>query len=114
MEDRGILQDHENRFCITPGLRITRRQDQSSFPYLLSCITYTQVLEKKPEHKFTSSEILQALRDYNLLKISGEGYIPEYTRTEITDELHEIFGFKTDTEIIPTRTMKKIISETEK
>ena len=52
--------------------------------------------------------------EYKLLKVNGQGYIPEYKRTKITDHLHKEFGFCTDTEIVPTGTMRKIISETKK
>ena len=124
---RDILTVSEGRWKIEESFRIMKTDFESRPVYVsredrikahfLTCylaLLIHRILEKKLEHKFTSSEILQTLRDYNLLKISGEGYIPEYTRTEITDELHETFGFRTDTEIIPTRTMKKIISETKK
>ncbi len=37
-----------------------------------------------------------------------------YTRTPITDALHEYFGFHTDTEIVPVKTMKQIIAKTKK
>ena len=29
----------------------------------------------------------------------GEGYIPTYTRTDLTDALHEAFDFRTDYQI---------------
>ena len=41
-------------------------------------------------------------------EIGSEGYIPSYTRTEITDALHEYAGFRTDYEFIKNRTMKGI------
>ena len=30
----------------------------------------------------------------NMLIAPGEGYIPEYTRTDLTDKLHDVFGMK--------------------
>ena len=42
----------------------------------------------------------------------GEGYIPAYTRTDLTDALHEAFGFRTDYEIVSQRNMKKIVTAT--
>ena len=33
-------------------------------------------------------------------------YIPAYKRTQITDELYEVFGFKTDYEIIEKQNEK--------
>lgn len=40
------------------------------------------------------------------------GYIPAYKRTELTDELHQIFGFRTDYEIIGKKEMRNIIKNT--
>lgn len=48
------------------------------------------------------------------MELKGEGYIPIYTRTEIIDELHEKFNFRTDTQIVSAATMKKIIKQTKK
>lgn len=42
------------------------------------------------------------------------GYIPDYTRTDLTDALHETFGFRTDYEITTDLNMKKIIRTTKK
>jgi hypothetical protein len=42
------------------------------------------------------------------------GYIPAYTRTDLTDSLHESFGFRTDYEITSDINMKKIIRKTQK
>nr|WP_242945680.1 hypothetical protein [Anaerobranca gottschalkii] len=50
----------------------------------------------------------------NFLEIYGDGYTPTYTRTDFTDDLHEVFGFNTDYEIIPFKEMKKIFKLTKK
>ena len=50
----------------------------------------------------------------NMLVQPGEGYIPEYTRTDLTDQLHDTFGFRTDYEIVSQRNMKKILTSTRK
>ena len=52
------------------------------------------------------SEIINGLRDMNFLEVKGDGYIPTYTRTDFTDDLHEAFGFRTDYQIVNTRQMK--------
>ena len=44
----------------------------------------------------------------NVLESKGDGYIPEYIRTDITDELHELFNFRTDYEINTYKDFKKI------
>ena len=48
----------------------------------------------------------------NLTEVGHEGFIPSYTRTDITDHLHEVFGFRTDYEILSKQTMKKILKLT--
>jgi hypothetical protein len=50
----------------------------------------------------------------NMLVMPGEGYIPEYTRTDLTDRLHDVYGFRTDYEIVSQRNMKKILTATRK
>lgn len=67
-----------------------------------------RLLEKKLNYKFTTSQILETLRGMNVLEIKGDGYIPEYIRTDITDELHELFDFRTDYEINTYKDFKKI------
>ena len=43
---------------------------------------------------------------------TANGYVPSYTRTEITDSLHKTFGFRTDYEFIKKSTMQSIIKQT--
>ncbi len=71
-------------------------------------------LEKKLDHQYTISQIIPVLQDMNFLKYEGKGYQPGYTRTELTDALHEAFGFCTSKEIIPIKKMKNILSQTKK
>lgn len=63
----------------------------------------------KLEFNFTLQQ-----REYQFLKITGEGYIPTYTRTLLTDKLHDVFGFRTDYEINSTDKMRGIIKNTKK
>ena len=51
---------------------------------------------------------ISALRDMNMTKLEGYGYIPSYERTELTDELHEVFGWDTSKEIISIAGMRNI------
>ena len=44
----------------------------------------------------------------NVFEFVGDGYIPTYTRTDITDDLHEMVGFRTDYEINTYKDFKKI------
>ena len=71
-------------------------------------------LEKTLDNKYTITEIIETLRDYNLKNENGIGYSPLYERNDLTDLLHEKFGFRTDYEIIETKNMKKIFNFTKK
>lgn len=74
-----------------------------------------RVLEKKLSEKYTCEEIMDTLRTM-MMSRPGEklGYTPSYTRTDLTDALHEVFGFRTDYEITSDVNMKKIIRGTKK
>ena len=67
-----------------------------------------RLLEKKLGYKYTTSQILYTLRNMNVLESIGDGYIPEYIRTNLTDDLHELFNFRTDYEINTYKDFKKI------
>ena len=41
----------------------------------------------------------------------NSGYTPSYKRTDITDDLHNAFGFRTDYEFISKASMRSIINE---
>jgi transposase len=73
-----------------------------------------RILEKRLEEKYTCCEIIQCLRDMNFTDENGYGYKPCYTRTYLTDDLHNVFGFRTDYEIITEKEMKKIFKLTKK
>ena len=67
-----------------------------------------RLLEKKLDYKYTTSQILSTLKSMNVLEHKGLGFEPEYERTQLTDDLHDIFNFNTDLEIISYKKMKKI------
>ena len=67
-----------------------------------------RLLEKKLNYKYTTSQILDTLRNMYLYESKGDGYIPTYKRTDLTDELHELFNFRTDYEINTYKDFEKI------
>lgn len=71
-------------------------------------------LEKKLNSKYTINQILSALQEMDFVRYEGKGYQPIYTRTELTDDLHNAFGFCTSKQIIPTKKMRNICSQTKK
>lgn len=79
----------------------------------ISLIIY-RLLEKELEEKYTCHEILKNLKEMNFFQIKGEGYIPTYTRNDLTDDLHEAFGFRTDYQIVSNQQMKNIFKQTKK
>lgn len=79
----------------------------------IALIVY-RYLEKKLDGKYSIDQILSTLREMDFVKYEGKGYQPVYTRTELTDDLHEAFGFCTSKQIIPTKKMRNICSQTKK
>lgn len=69
-----------------------------------------RILEKKLNYKYTTSEILYTLKNMEILEHKGIGYEPIYERTILTDDLHDLFKFNTDFEIISYKKMKKIFN----
>ena len=80
-----------------------------------NCLSsFTEKQEKRLNDEYACHDILKTLREMHLHKISYEGYIPIYTRTDLTDSLHEAFGFRTDYDFLTEKEMKKIFKETKK
>ena len=46
-----------------------------------------------------------------MLEQKGLGFEPIYERTDLTDDLHGLFGFNTDLEIVSYKNMKKIFNQ---
>lgn len=120
-----IIQINQRRWEIEETFRILKsemrsrpvfvRKDERIKAHFLTCflsLLVYRVLEKKLGESFTCPEIIQTLQDMSVLEYAGEGYIPTYTRTELTDQLHDVFNFRTDTEIIEYKNMKKILKQT--
>ena len=123
-----IIRINKKRWEIEECFRIMKTDFQARPVYLqrddrinahfLTCfiaLYIYRILEKKIGEKYTCSQILGTLKDMLVTKAPDNiGYIPSYTRTEITDALHEAFGFRTDYEIISSRLMRSILSRTKK
>ena len=117
-----IIKVNQRRWEIEECFRIIKSEFKARPVYLqrddritahfttcfLSLVLY-RYLEKRIEEKYTCTEIIETIRNMNLNKISEIGYIPAYTRTEITDILHDKFNFRTDNEITKNNKMKKIL-----
>lgn len=77
----------------------------------ISLIVY-RYLEKKLANRYTIDQILPTLQEMDFMKYEGKGYQPVYTRTELTDALHDAFGFCTSKQIVPIAKMRNICSQT--
>ena len=93
------------------------RNDDRINAHFLTCflsLLILKIIEKKIENEYSEEQILYTLRDMNVYRLRDLGYLSSYTRTEVTDALHDAFGFRTDTEFISDKTMKKIFRTVEK
>ncbi|MEG0744595.1 MAG: transposase, partial [Erysipelotrichaceae bacterium] len=77
----------------------------------LSLVIY-RLLADMLGNQFTVTALLNTLRDMELVDTQYNGYIPAYTRSSLTDLLHERFGFRTDYEIISKKKIRNIIKNT--
>lgn len=72
-----------------------RREDRIKAHFMtcyISLLLY-RLLEKKLGDAYTVSQILGTLRSMQMTLLNtASGYIPSYTRTELTDSLHKTFG----------------------
>ena len=91
-----------------------QRDDRIKAHFLTCFITLMiyRILEKQLGQKYTCEELIGTLRDMNMRQVKDQGYIPCYTRTGITDALHENAGFRTDYELVTPKPMAGIIRRT--
>lgn len=79
----------------------------------LALVLYRYV-EKKLDEKYTTSDIIETLREMNMKLEDNSSYIPNYIRTDLTDDLHSKFNFRTDFQAISLKNITKIIAQTKK
>ena len=129
LDDRvsSIVKANKRRWEIEECFRIMKtdfearpvylnRQDRILAHFItcfIALIVY-RYLEKKLDNKYTIDQILPVLQEMDFMKYEGKGYQPVYTRTELTDDLHDAFGFCTSKQIVPVTKMRNIISQTKK
>ena len=120
-EPADLLKVSEGRWQIEACFRImktdfearpvyVRREDRIQAHFLicfLSLLVY-RLLEKKLGGSYTCSEILDTLRSFKFADVQGQGFMPVYEVTALTDRLHELLGFATDYEFLTKSRMKTI------
>ena len=122
-----IIKITERRWEIEECFRIMKhefkarpvdlRRDDRIEAHFATCFIALQIyriVEKKLNEAFTCNEIISTLRNLNFYKVNNEGYVPAYERSDITDALHEAFGFRTDYEVVKNKKMKNILKESKK
>lgn len=96
------------------------KRDDRILAHFLTCfiaLLIYRILTKKihlrlPEITPSGDAIVKTLSELDFLEKEGDGYIPTYTRTELTDALHDEMGFRTDLELVPIKEMQKIVRMT--
>lgn len=125
-----IIHLNSGRWIVENDFRITKtdmsarpvylKRDDRIKAHFLTCflaLLIYKYLEKKVNGAgmhFTTREILDTLKNMNFLSVNGEGYIPTYTRTDLTNHLHGSAGFRTDTQIVTKKAMRSIIASTKR
>lgn len=122
-----ILTINRRRWEIEESFRIMKsefrarpvhlQRDERIKAHFLTCfiaLMMYRILEKQLEEQFSVQEIVSTLRSMNLHEIGENGYLPTFTRTELTDALHQNAGFWLDRELISKKSMKKIIKASRK
>jgi len=116
-----IIRINRRRWEIEESFRILKHEfkarpvflqrDDRIEAHFMTCfiaLVIFRYLEKLLGEKHTCEAIVDTLRDMDFLEAKGEGYIPTYTRTDLTDDLHDAFGFRTDYQIVTNKQMKAI------
>ena len=87
-----------------------QRDDRIKAHFLICflALLHYRLLEKQLGEKYTCSEILEKLREMNFVDLQQQGFIPIYTRDKLTDDLHDVCGFRTDYQFINKSKMKEI------
>ena len=119
-----IIKVNQRRWEIEESFRIMKSEFKARPVYLsrddritahfTTCflsLVILRFLEKRLEEKYTSSQIINTLKNMNFIESIGNGYIPTYIRTDLTDDLHDKFDFRTDYEILNNRNLKNILKK---
>lgn len=90
----------------------SKRQAQLLTDYIALLIV--RILEYRTKKRYSYRTLKNVLKDMNICAVNDGGFVPDYTRTAVTDELHNTVGFRTDYEYLSRPQLKKFCSETKK
>ena len=102
----------KSEFNARPVFHSNEEAIKAHFLICFLALTVYRYLEKKLDEKYTVGEIIDTLKDMNLKLDKQYIYSPNYIRTNLTDDLHELFGFRTDYEVMLEKNLKKICKQT--
>lgn len=121
-EANTILNINHRRWQIEAAFRVMKtefksrpvflQRDERISAHFLTCyiaLLLYRILEAKLENTYTTSQIIETLRNMQLHHVEGFGYLSSYKRTDLTDILHEKFCFRTDNQFISNKSLKKIL-----
>ena len=116
-----ILKVSEGRWQIEDCFRTMKTDFEARPVYLnredrikahfLTCflaLFHFRLLNRSLKGTYTTEQLLHTLKDIKFADIEEQGFMPVYERQEITDDLHETCGFRTDYQFITKRKMKGI------
>ena len=102
----------KQEFRARPVYMQTKEGIEAHFLTCFIALFVYRILEKQLDEKYTCEEIVDTLKNMMLMR-PGEkmGYLPSYTRNDLTDQLHTIAGFRTDYQITTDVKMKAVIRQ---
>lgn len=104
----------KSEFKSRPVFHSREEMIKAHFVICFIALMVYRCLEKKLDEKYTVTEIIETLREMEVKIENADSYSPNYIRTDLTDDLHDKFGFRTDFEIIKEKYFKKIFRDTKK
>ena len=104
----------KSEFKSRPVFHSKEEMIKAHFVICFIALMVYRCLEKKLDEKYTVSEIIETLREMEVKIENADSYSPNYIRTDLTDDLHDKFGFRTDFEVIKEKYFKKIFKDTKK
>lgn len=134
LEDRPelILEVNKQRWQIEEAFRTLKtefrarpvylQRDDRILAHFITCflallmfkILKARVEKCLPARQVTNRDLLNSLQKMNFHALEAGYYVPNYTRTDLTDALHEAMGFRTDFEVLSAQQMKNILKATHK
>lgn len=118
-----IIEHNKQRWEIEESFRIMKSElktrpmyvthEESIKGHLLICfiaLMVYRILEKKYlNEEYTCTEIIEHLRELNILHLGNHNYLPSFKRIDLTDKLSEIFGFQPSKQILTQIYLNKFI-----